>query len=123
MRWSIRLTGRISPASPTSPVMQQSVGRAMSIDDAIQGAVSINNQSLNPSEAPVADSDTILKTINTQVVNKYNKSKVEGYQYLIDLLETDVTKIFLDRFKVLFLKIVAPEEPLYYETELIEGDI
>ena len=41
----------------------------------------------------------------------------------MDLLKTDVTKTFLDKFKVLFLKIVAPEEPLYYETELIEGDI
>ena len=94
----------------------------MSIDDAIKGAVSINNQSLNPSEAPVADSDSILKTINTQIVNKYNKSKVEGYQYLIDLLETDVTKMFLDKFKVLFLKIVAPQEPLWYKTEIKEGN-
>ena len=61
--------------------------RAMTIDEAIKGSVSINNQSLNPSEAPVADSDDILKTINQQTVNKFNKSKVEGYQYLIDLLE------------------------------------
>lgn len=96
--------------------------RAMTIDEAIKGSVSINNQSLNPSEAPVADSDDILKTINTQVVNKFNKSKVEGYQYLIDLLETDVTKMFLDKFKVLFLKIVAPQEPLWYETEIIQED-
>ena len=96
--------------------------RAMSIDEAIKGSVSINNQSLNPSEAPVADADDILKTINTQTVNKFNKSKVEGYQYLIDLLETDVTKMFLDKFKVLFLKIVAPQEPLWYETEIIQED-
>ena len=97
--------------------------RALTIDDAVKGGTSINNQSLNPSEAPVNDSEDILKTINTQIVNRFNKSKVEGYQYLMDLLETDVTKTFLDKFKVLFLKIVAPEEPLYYETELIEGDI
>lgn len=96
--------------------------RALTIDDAVKGGTSINNQSLNPSEAPVNDSEDILKTINTQVVNRFNKSKVEGYQYLMDLLETDVTKAFLDKFKVLFLKIVAPEEPLYYETELIEGE-
>ena len=96
--------------------------RALTIDDAVKGGTSINNQSLNPSEAPVNDSEDILKTINTQIVNRFNKSKVEGYQYLMDLLETDVTKAFLDKFKVLFLKIVAPEEPLYYETELIEGE-
>lgn len=96
--------------------------RAMSIDDAIKGSVSINNLALNPSEAPVADSDDILKTINTQTVNKFNKSKVEGYQYLIDLLETDVTKMFLDKFKVLFLKIVAPQEPLWYTTEITQED-
>lgn len=96
--------------------------RALTIDDAVKGGTSINNQSLNPSEAPVNDSEDILKTINTQIVNRFNKSKVEGYQYLMDLLETDVTKAFLDKFKVLFLKIVAPQEPLWYKTEIKEGN-
>lgn len=123
-QWCYQLFSIIFMYGPTweRRLQLQDEIRAMSINDAIKGAVSINNQSLNPSEAPVADSDTILKTINTQTVNKFNKSKVEGYQYLIDLLETDVTKTFLDRFKVLFLKIVAPQEPLWYATEIKEGN-
>ena len=123
-QWCYQLFSIIFMYGPTweKRLQLQDEIRAMSIDDAIKGAVSINNQSLNPSEAPVNNSDTILSTINTQTVNKYNKSKVEGYQYLIDLLETDVTKMFLDKFKVLFLKIVAPQEPLWYETEIIQED-
>lgn len=123
-QWCYQLFSLIFMYGPTweRRLQLQDEIRAMTIEDATRGAVSINNQSLNPSEAPVTDSDAILKTINTQIVNKYNKSKVEGYQYLIDLLETDVTKIFLDRFKVLFLKIVAPQEPLWYETEIKEGN-
>ena len=123
-QWCYQLFSIIFMYGPTweKRLQLQDEIRAMSIDDAIKGAVSINNQSLNPSEAPVADSDAILNTINTQVVNKFNKSKVEGYQYLIDLLETDVTKMFLDKFKVLFLKIVAPQEPLWYTTEITQED-
>lgn len=123
-KWCYQLWSTVFMYGPTweKRLKIQDEIRAMTIDEAIKGSVSINNQSLNPSEAPVADSDDILKTINTQTVNKYNKSKVEGYQYLIDLLETDVTKMFLDKFKVLFLKIVAPQEPLWYTTEITQED-
>lgn len=123
-QWCYQLWSTVFMYGPTweKRLKIQDEIRAMTIDEAIKGSVSINNQSLNPSEAPVADSDDILKTINTQTVNKFNKSKVEGYQYLIDLLETDVTKMFLDKFKVLFLKIVAPQEPLWYTTEITQED-
>lgn len=92
--------------------------RAMTINDAISGGRSINNQSSNPSTKPTTSTMEELLTIDNQYVNRFEKSKVDGYAYLMTLLKTDVTKEFLDRFKVLFIAIVAPQEPLYYETEL-----
>ena len=46
-----------------------------------------------------------------------NKSKVDSYLALWELLKDDVTEDFLKRFRELFLVIVQPELPLYYVTE------
>lgn len=46
-----------------------------------------------------------------------NKSKVDSYLALWELLKDDVTEEFLRRFRELFLVIVQPELPLYYITE------
>lgn len=91
--------------------------RSMSEDDLLLGGKSVYNRALNPSIAPTTDTLEELPTINEQNVNKYKKSKVEGYAALITLLQTDVTDRFLDVFKSLFIKIAAPDAPLWYVTE------
>lgn len=56
---------------------------------------------------------------NTQTITK---SKMDAYAQLWDLLDTDVTSEFLDKFKKLFKQFVAPERPLLYVTDLEEED-
>lgn len=94
--------------------------RALSLNEIMDGGKAIYNHSYNPSTEPSTDTLDELKTINDQNVTKYKKSKMDAYNVLTTLLETDVTGYFLDRFKSLFLTIVQPELPLWYATNLEE---
>lgn len=97
--------------------------RALDIEELKKGSIAIYNKADNPETAPGTQTLEELDMIKEQNVSKHKRSTVEAYGLLISLLETDVTAYFLDRFKNLFLVIVAPELPLWYTTPLnIEGD-
>lgn len=91
--------------------------RALSDDEIMIGSTAIYNAALNPSSAPTTQTLEELQYINSQNTTKYKKSKIEAYQALYSLLETDVTEEFLNKFKKLFIKIVEPQKPLWYITE------
>jgi hypothetical protein len=86
----------------------------MDIDEAIKGTTAIYNQALNPSQAPSTQTLEELDYINAQNTTKYKKSKIEGYAALYALIATDVTEDFISRFKKLFITVVEPELPLWY---------
>lgn len=94
--------------------------RAMSDDEILSGAKSINNVSLNP--ATEIEEDVVLKTVNQQTTMSVKKAKMDAYAQFVALLKKDVTAEFLNRFKELFLTVVEPEGPLYYITEGDEED-
>lgn len=94
----------------------------LNLDDVIKGSSAIYNSAANPSTSPATDSDEVLPYINTQNTTKYKKSKLEGLAILNELVKTDVTLEFLDKFKKLFITVVQPEQPLWYITENNEGD-
>lgn len=98
----------------------QSKLRALQEDEIIKGSKRINNRSYNPSTAPTTDTLDELTTINEQFVDGWKKSKLEGYANLIALIDTDVTEEFIGKFKKLFIVVVEPNLPLWYETE--EGE-
>lgn len=89
-------------------------------NEIIMGATSIHNNALNPSQQPTTATLEELTFINQQNTTKYKRSKLEAYAALYALIETDVTEEFIGKFKKLFLTVVEPEEPLWYETE---GDV
>lgn len=95
--------------------------RELSLDDLREGSKTIFNHANNPSSTPAVDAFEPLNYINDQTANMFKKSKVDAYANLLALLKRDVTKEFLDKFKVLFLVIVQPELPLWYTT-LIEEE-
>lgn len=90
--------------------------RALTVDDARKGSRQVYNKALNPDEAPSTNSLDALPYINEQNTANQEKSIVEGYSNILALLDTDVTKEFIDRFKPLFIKSVAPTYPLLYST-------
>lgn len=83
----------------------------------LHGSAQIFNSSLNPSESPSNDSFEALSTINQQNVNLQKRDKFKALAILDELLRTDITAIFLDKFKYLFRTIVSPQRPLFYTTE------
>lgn len=97
--------------------------RNMDLKELQKSATAIYNHSYNPSTIPSTDTVDELTTINDQNVTKHRRSKTDAYALLLSLLETDVTEEFINKFKKLFLTVVSPELPLWYETTLIQGEI
>ena len=89
---------------------------ALTDDELVKGTTAIHNSALNPSTSPSTQSLEELQYINAQNTTKFKKSKLEGYSSLYAIIETDVTEKFIDKFKKLFITVVAPEKPLWYET-------
>lgn len=92
----------------------------LSGDEWLRGSSQIFNQSYNPSEDPGTDSMDTLSTINQQSVNIQKRDKFKALAILEELLKTDITNSFLNKFKKLFRVIVAPQRPLFYVTEELE---
>ena len=95
----------------------------------------INNHAYNPSTAPSTQSTTELDYIDQQNVAKgsntstisgtdskttgqvITKSKMDAYAQLWDLVATDVTNDYINKFKKCFKQFVAPERRMIYVTE------
>lgn len=92
----------------------------MSDDELVLGGKAIYNHSYNPNTEPSTSTLEELLTINDQNTTNYKKSKLEGYATLQALLKRDVFDEFIHRFKILFIKVIAPDYPLLYETEVYE---
>jgi len=85
------------------------------------GAKQIINKAEHPGTQPSTASLEELDMISEQNVVNNKRDKLSGYNNLLALLETDVTASFIDRFRPLFLKCVAPERPTLYKN-VIEED-
>ena len=83
----------------------------------LYGSSQIVNTSFNPSEVPSEDYFETLSTINQQNVNMQKRDKFKSLAILDELLRTDITSMFLDKFRGLFRTIVAPQRPLFYTEE------
>ena len=80
------------------------------------GTKNIVNNAQNPSSAPTTNTLEELLYINAQNVSKTERSLADGYALMLSLLKDDLTEKFLRHFNKLFLTIVQPERPLWYET-------
>ena len=91
--------------------------RGLSEEEILIGGKAIYNHANNPSTAPSTATLEELTAIDSQNTTNYRKSKLEGYSILLSLLDSDVTTDFLRKFDKLFIQVVQPDEPLYYEME------
>lgn len=89
----------------------------MTEEELVLGGKAIYNHSYNPNTEPSTSTLEELLTINDQNTTNYKKSKLEGYATLQALLKKDVLDEFIHRFSKLFIKVLAPDYPLYYVTE------
>ena len=91
--------------------------RGLDESELMTGAKAIHNHAFNPSAAPTTDTLESLSYINDQNTTNYKRSKLEAYESLMNLLETDVTSEFLDRFKPLFARFIHTRPDIYVTEE------
>lgn len=96
--------------------------RSLTDEDISTGVKQIINKAEHPGTLPSTSSLEALQLISEQNVVNSKRDKLTAYNALASLLETDVTASFIDRFRPLFMKVVAPERPLLYENEIEEDD-
>lgn len=102
----------------------QSILRDLSETELLTGSKAIYNHAFNPGEiasegASATTEQPELQYVNDQNVTNYTKSKMDAYMQLWDLLDTDVTSEFINRFAKLFKQFVRPGA-LLFESE--DGD-
>ena len=124
-QWKFKIFSVIFQYGPTweKRLDLQSKIRALTDDELLTGSKAIHNHAFNPSTAPSTSSLTELTYINDQQTSSYKKNKLDAYTQQWDMLETDVTEDFLNKFKKCFKNFVSPERPLLYVTDLSEGDL
>lgn len=89
----------------------------LSFEEITSGGKTIYNHAMNPNTAPSTSTLEELLTINDQNTANYKKAMVTGLTEFLDVISTDPVDSFIHRFKQLFIKVLAPDYPLYYVTE------
>ena len=124
-QFKLKLFTKIYQYAPTwvKKLELQEKLRSLSDADLLIGSKMIYNKSFNPSTEPTTDTTDELPSINEQNTSKAVRSKLDAYSRLYDLLENDVTEYFIDKFKSLFIKIVQPQKPLWYITNIDDKEV
>ncbi len=94
--------------------------RALTDADLVKGSKSINAHAYAMGDDTVLADDDPTK-IDQKSSTIFEKSKLEGYATLLDLLETDVTNEFINRFKPLFATFIRTR-PTLFVTDLEEEE-
>lgn len=85
--------------------------RNLTEEDICKGSVAKFTHGYNPSDVPgTANSDTEIETVNEQTLNKYTKSKLDGYNELMSLMIQDVTTAYINKFSKLFMTVIDTED-------------
>ena len=90
---------------------------ALSDEDLQISAKAIYNTSMNPSQKPTTNSLEELPTVNQQSVTTHKRSQLDAWDYLGNLLDSDLTRRFIKRFDGLFVVMLKTNNPLYYKTK------
>lgn len=91
--------------------------RKLNIDQIREGSFSIYNSAANPDTQPAEDyRDNGLPFISNQTTTKNKKGIADAYLMFDALLRSDLNRDFIVKFKDLFIRVLAPDYPLLYET-------
>ena len=91
--------------------------QALDLADLREGTKQILNHAENPNTAPSTSALEELEYIDEQKAVNYKKSKVDAYASLWNMLATDVTEEFLNKFNKIFMFVVDEEDYYLYEEE------
>ena len=118
-QWVYKLAATINiyyPEYAKRKAIQEAL-RNLTEADLTMGGISITNHANNPSTAPASDTTAPLPYIDDQLTNNNTTSKMSGYAQLWSILDSDYTVAFLDKFKYLFKRFIAPTDIVYCTEE------
>ena len=116
-QWKMKLMMTVFEYGPTwsKRLEIQEKVRNMSDDEIQKGTIMTYNSAMNPDGAPTTDTWDTLQGINSQNKNLYQRGKLDSYAYIDQILKTDVTREFVEKFKKFFDIMAAPGMKLDYD--------
>lgn len=116
-QWKMKIMMTVFEYGPTwsKRLEIQEKVRNMSDDEIQKGTIMTYNSAMNPDGAPTTDTWDTLKGINSQNKNLYQRGKLDSYAYIDQILKTDVTRDFIEKFKKFFDIMAAPGMKLDYD--------
>lgn len=116
-QWKMKLMMTVFEYGPTwsKRLEIQEKVRNMSDDEIQKGTIMTYNTAMNPDGAPTTETWETLKGINSQNKNLYQRGKLDSYAYIDQILKTDVTREFIEKFKKFFDIMAAPGMKLDYD--------
>ena len=116
-QWKMKIMMTVFEYGPTwsKRLEIQEKVRNMSDEEIQKGTIMTYNTAMNPDGAPTTDTWDTLKGINSQNKNLYQRGKLDSYAYIDQILKTDVTRDFLEKFKKFFDIMAAPGMKLDYD--------
>lgn len=120
-QWKMKLMMTVFEYGPTwsKRLEIQEKVRNMSDDEIQKGTIMTYNTAMNPDGAPTTETWETLKGINSQNKNLYQRGKLDSYAYIDQILKTDVTREFVEKFKKFFDIMASPGEKLEYDLSKI----
>lgn len=116
-QWKMKLMMTVFEYGPTwsKRLEIQEKVRNMSDDEIQKGTIITYNTAMNPDGAPTTETWETLKGINSQNKNLYQRGKLDSYAYIDQILKTDATREFVEKFKKFFDIMASPGEKLDYD--------
>ena len=116
-QWKMKLMMTVFEYGPTwsKRLEIQEKVRNMSDDEIQKGTIMTYNSAMNPDGAPTTETWETLKGINSQNKNLYQRGKLDSYAYIDQILKTDVTREFVEKFKKFFDIMASPGMKLDYD--------
>lgn len=116
-QWKMKLMMTVFEYGPTwsKRLEIQEKVRNMSDDEIQKGTIMTYNSATNPDGAPTTETWDTLQGINSQNKNLYQRGKLDSYAYIDQILKTDVTREFVEKFKKFFDIMASPGMKLDYD--------
>lgn len=116
-QWKMKMMMTVFEYGPTwsKRLEIQDKMRSLSDDEIQKGTIMTYNTAMNPDGAPTTETWESLKGINSQNKNLYQRGLLDSYAYIDQILKTDVTREFVEKFKKFFDIMASPGMKLDYD--------
>lgn len=123
-QWEIKLYSLIFQYGPTweKQLNIQQRLREMTEEEIETSGKAIYNNASNPDTGPSTTYTKELPFINSQSTSRVSRSKVDSYGILWELLDSNVTETYIQRFQPLFKMFVRQEFPTLYREEVEDNE-